>query len=327
MPFADATAPPPPLKRRPAAAVAAAPPSVRKPPSDGAFFSEARGNPFAAGVEPTGAAQLFGLPRRPASSAPIGREGSATDWQFTPQPLAGVGGGLDGDDGRGYGGFGGGDESGRGYRGVLPAAREDGAIGGSLRGLNRLARCDHEIGEISEIGGMGGGPWPAPMPRGSSTSSAASTAAERARPLASRGTAPPPHHSADWLAAKSALPSFHNESARVASTGSSSLFSLVGGGRAHNSPRRLDAPPPPLAAAPPPLRRHPEASGDAGPRVGFAASGSAASGDGQGLQQFSAGVDAWFSSATSSKRKKAQRLAPLPLTFALTPPQHPTPHC
>ena len=342
-PFADTTAPPPPLARRPAAAVAAAPASVRKPPPDRALFSDARGNPFAAGVEPqaTEAAQLFGLPRRPASSTPISREGSATDWQFIPQPLAGVGGAFDGDDGCGYGGVGGGDESGRGYRGVLPPAREDGTIGGSLRGLNRSARCDHEIGEIGEVGGMGGGPWPASMPRGSSSSSSvASTAAERARPLASRGTAPSlPPHSADWLAAKSALPSFDNEGARVASTGSSNLFSLVGGGRAHNSPRRLNAPPPPLAAAPSPLRRHPEASGDTGPRGGFVAASArgaagrgvvaargaaaaAASGNGQGLQQFSAGVDAWFSSATSSKRKKAQRLLPSP---SPSPSPHPHP--
>jgi len=40
-PFADASAPPPPLPGRPAA-VAAAPPSVRKPPPDGALFSEVR---------------------------------------------------------------------------------------------------------------------------------------------------------------------------------------------------------------------------------------------------------------------------------------------
>ena len=328
--FVDETAPPPPLPRRPAAAVAAAPPSVRKPPPDGAFFSEVRGNPFAAGVEPQGveAAQLFGLSRRPASTAPIGRENS--DWQFAPQPLAGVGGGFDGDDGRSYGGVGGGDEGGGGYRGVLPPAREDVAIGGSLRGLNRSARCDHEIGEV---GGTGDGPWPAPMPRGSSSSSAA----ERARPLASRGTAPPPPHSADWLAAKSALPNFDNDGARVTTTGSSSLFSCVGGGRAQRSPRRLDAPPPPLAAAPPPPRQHPQVFADTGPRGGFmaasargaagrgmgvargaavGASGVAASGDGQGLQQFSAGVDAWFSSATSSKRKKARG----------SPPPHLCPH-
>ena len=332
--FVDETAPPPPLPRRPAAAVAAAPPSVRKPPPDGAFFSEVRGNPFAAGVEPQGveAAQLFGLSRRPASTAPIGRENS--DWQFAPQPLAGVGGGFDGDDGRSYGGVGGGDEGGGGYRGVLPPAREDVAIGGSLRGLNRSARCDHEIGEV---GGTGGGPWPAPIPRGSSSSSSATAIAEGGRPLASRGTAPPPPHSADWLAAKSALPNFDNDGARVTTTGSSSLFSCVGGGRAQRSPRRLDAPPPPLAAAPPPPRRHPEASADTGPRGGFmaasargaagrgmgvargaavGASGVAASGDGQGLQQFSAGVDAWFSSATSSKRKKARG----------SPPAHLCPH-
>eukprot|EP00964_Phaeocystis_antarctica_P012955 scaffold7103_cov90-Phaeocystis_antarctica.AAC.1 len=175
------------------------------------------------------------------------------------------------------------------------------------------------------------------MPRGSSSSSS-SISAERARPLASRGTAPPPPHSADWLAAKSALPSFDNDGARVSTTGSSSLFSCVGGGRAQRSPRRLDAPPPPLAAASPPPRQHPQVSADTGPRGGFmaasargaagrgmgaargaavGASGVAASGDGQGLQQFSAGVDAWFSSATSSKRKKARRSLPLTLTLAL----------
>lgn len=332
-PFADATAPP--LPGGPAA-VAAAPLSERKPPPDGAPFSEERGSHFVAGVEATEAAQLFGLPRRPASSAPIGHAASATDWQFIPQPLAGVGGRVGGGDGRGYCGVGGGHESGRGYRGVLPAAREDGAIGGSLLGLNRPARRDHELGEV---GAMRGGPCPAPMPRGSSSGGggAASTATERARPLAPRGTAPLPPHRADWLATKSALPCFDNErSACVTSDCRSSLFSLVGGGRAHNSPHRLDNPPPPLAASPPPLRRRPEACcGDAAPRAGLeaasvrgaaacgavAARGAAAvaaSGDGQGLQQFSAGVDAWFSSATSSKRKKARRMLP--------PPPHLRPH-